>query len=121
MIFGTGIDLTDIKRVADLNQRFPKFAAKVLTADEQLAMTTLKGQRKLEFLAGRFSAKEAYSKALGTGLGHAVGFQDLEILDDQLGKPMLTMHPFNGPAHISISHTATQVMTQVILEQPETH
>ncbi|HAT54124.1 MAG TPA: holo-ACP synthase [Lactobacillus sp.] len=116
MIYGTGIDLTEIKRIKMLRQRFTTFVSKVLTPNEQQAMAQLKGQRQNEFLAGRFSAKEAYSKAYGTGLGSAVGFQDVEILDDEEGKPHLTKHPFNGPAHISISHTEALVMTEVILE-----
>ncbi|GEK28948.1 holo-ACP synthase [Furfurilactobacillus siliginis] len=119
MIYGTGIDLTDIERIAKLNERFDSFVAKVLTTNEQAVMNQLHGRRQIEFLAGRFSAKEAYSKAFGTGLGSAVGFQDVEVLDDAQGKPHLAKHPFAGPAHISISHTDTMVMTEVILEQPE--
>lgn len=83
MIYGTGIDLTEIKRIKMLRQRFTTFVSKVLTPNEQQAMAQLKGQRQNEFLAGRFSAKEAYSKAYGTGLGSAVGFQDVEILDEK--------------------------------------
>ncbi|MCF6160128.1 MAG: holo-ACP synthase [Furfurilactobacillus sp.] len=116
MIYGTGIDLTEINRIQTLRQRFAAFVPKVLTPAEQDVMNKLKGQRQNEFLAGRFSAKEAYSKAYGTGLGSAVGFQDVEILDDDEGRPHLTKQPFDGPAHISISHTETLVMTEVILE-----
>ncbi|GAB5053902.1 holo-ACP synthase [Pediococcus parvulus] len=117
MIYGTGIDLTDIDRVFKVQSNLPKFAERVLTDKEQKLYQKYTGKRASEFLAGRFSAKEAYSKAYGTGLGAEVGFQDVEILDNPSGKPTVTKQPFTGIAHISISHTEHYVMTQVILEE----
>ena len=76
----------------------------------------LDGRRAVEYLSGRFSAKESYSKAFGTGLGK-VALQDVEILNNELGKPILTKHPFSGQAFVSISHSETLVFTEVILEK----
>ncbi|WP_204121518.1 MULTISPECIES: holo-ACP synthase [Levilactobacillus] len=117
MIYGTGIDITDLARVKDVVARQPLFLNKVLTAAELQAYQRLSGQRAVEYIAGRWSAKESYSKAMGTGIGATVGFQDVEILDNAAGQPIVVRHPFGGVAHVSISHTATLVMTQVILER----
>jgi len=69
------------------------------------------------YLAGRFSVKESFSKALGTGIGAQVGFQDLEVIDDEVGKPTIKQVVFDGHVHVSISHTDTVVMSEVILEE----
>lgn len=115
MIYGIGVDLTDIARIQKAQTKHTDFAAKVLTANELAVFKTLEAKRAAEFLAGRFSVKEAYAKAYGTGLG-AVGLQDVECLNQANGRPEITKHPFAGIAHVSISHTDTQVMTEVILE-----
>ncbi|AMV60177.1 Holo-[acyl-carrier protein] synthase [Pediococcus damnosus] len=117
MIYGTGIDLTDIDRVTEVQARLPKFAERVLTPQELKVYQKYTGTRASEFLAGRFSAKESYSKALGTGIGSGVGFQDVEILDEASGRPKVKRQPFDGIAHVSISHTEHYVMTQMILEK----
>ena len=117
MIYGTGIDITDLKRVQRVVERQPRFLTKVLTPNERVDYQKLSGQRALEFIAGRWSAKESYSKAMGTGIGATVTFQDIEIRDNDAGRPVVRRQPFGGMAHVSISHTETVVMTQVILER----
>ncbi|MDV0432060.1 holo-ACP synthase [Lactiplantibacillus sp. DA1] len=117
MIYGTGIDLTELSRIEAILAKGLRLAEKVLTPAELAVFSRYPVKRQIEFMAGRFSAKEAYSKAYGTGIGAAVGFQDIEILDNTQGKPEVTRHPFDGSAWISISHTDTLVMTQVILER----
>lgn len=117
MIYGTGIDITDLKRVQRVVERQPRFLTKVLTPNERVDYQKLSGQHALEFIAGRWSAKESYSKAMGTGIGATVTFQDIEIRDNDAGRPVVRRQPFGGIAHVSISHTETVVMTQVILER----
>ncbi|BDZ29943.1 holo-ACP synthase [Lactiplantibacillus sp. WILCCON 0030] len=117
MIIGTGIDLTELARIAKMLQAGLKLPEKVLTPAELAVFSGYGPKRQVEFLAGRFSAKESYSKAFGTGIGAKVGFQDVEILDNALGRPEITRQPFTGTAWISISHTDQLVMTQVILER----
>lgn len=117
MIYGTGIDITDLARVQAVVAKQPLFLNKVLTPNELHDYQQLQGQRAVEFIAGRWSAKESYSKAMGTGIGATVSFQDIEIRDNAAGRPIVVHHPFGGIAHVSISHTATLVMTQVILER----
>ncbi|GEO74888.1 4-phosphopantetheinyl transferase [Levilactobacillus namurensis DSM 19117] len=117
MIYGTGIDITDLARVQQVVSDYPAFLTRVLTPGELSDYQRLSGQRAVEFLAGRWSVKESYGKALGTGIGKAFGFQDLEVRDNAVGRPEVRRQPFRGIAHVSISHTATVVMTQVILER----
>jgi len=117
MIYGTGIDLTELSRIAAMLAAGLKLPKKVLTPAELAVFNSYGEKRRVEFLAGRFSAKESYSKAFGTGIGAQVGFQDIEILDNALGRPKITQQPFDGTAWISISHTDQLVMTQVILER----
>ncbi|KRL06231.1 holo-ACP synthase [Liquorilactobacillus oeni] len=118
MILGIGIDITEISRIKNAFKAHNTFAQRVLTSAELVAFNKYGEKRKYEFLAGRFSAKESYSKAAGTGIGKIIGFQDIEIIDDQqTGRPRIMTHPFiEDEAHISISHTEKVVITEVILE-----
>lgn len=122
MIVGIGIDITEIHRIQEAQERNANFAETVLTSKELDCFNALPevGHRRFEYLAGRFSAKESYSKAYGSGIGKSVGLKDVEILnDEQTGRPVVTAHPFEtqGQALISISHTADLVMTQVLLQK----
>ena len=66
MIIGIGIDLTSVVRIRDVLMRWDgRFTSKVLT-DKERAFMPSAGQRKIDWIAGRFAAKEAASKALGT-------------------------------------------------------
>ena len=80
------------------------------------ALAKLSGKREIEFLAGRWAAKEAFSKAWGTGIGK-LRFQDLEILNDRQGAPYFSRSPFTGKVWISLSHAAGLVTASVILEE----
>lgn len=115
MIVGIGLDLTEISRIKQACEKRESFAKKVLTENEWSVFASFKGSRQIEFLAGRFAAKEAFSKALGTGIGK-VGFQDIEILNNTSGKPEVTKSPFEGNIFISITHTGTIAAAQIILE-----
>ena len=86
MIRGHGIDIEEISSIGRAYEKNERFAEKILTAQELARFGSLKGKRKLEYLAGRWSAKEAFAKAWGTGIG-PVTFQDLEILNDDKGAP----------------------------------
>ena len=119
MIAGLGIDLTPLDRVARLAQQHPQFVTRLLTPAERDQYAAFSGQRAVEYLAGRWSLKESFAKAMGTGIGKSVGFQDVEIVDNQQGAPVVTKSPFVGQVHASVSHTATLVMTEIILESEQ--
>lgn len=116
MIVGIGLDIADIDRIENAYDRRTSFAERVLTDEERDLFLSLKGKRKIEFLAGRYAAKEAYSKAVGTGIGK-LKFRDIEILNDSFGKPIITKCPFEGNVFLSITHTDTIAAAQVVLEK----
>lgn len=116
MIQGIGIDLVELNRIQALAERQPSFPNRILTEGEMDRYLELSEHRKNEFLAGRYAAKEAFSKAMGTGIGAAVSFQDIEILPDKNNKPVLKTLLFNGHVHVSITHAKAYAMAQVILE-----
>ncbi|GFH39722.1 holo-ACP synthase [Pseudolactococcus insecticola] len=116
MIYGNGVDNIELSRIEKALTKNPRFAARVLTAQELDVFSGLSGHRQIEFLGGRWAAKEAYSKAYGTGIGGQVSFQDLTVLPDKLGAPRFVAHPFAGIAHLSISHSNLEAVASVILE-----
>jgi holo-[acyl-carrier protein] synthase len=95
MIFGIGIDLVSIDRIEKLMLQFKeKFAEKIFTSNEILRANQIKTSDKnssaiVLFYAKRFAAKEAFSKALGLGIGRGIDFKDIEIENDELGKPQI--------------------------------
>jgi holo-[acyl-carrier protein] synthase len=124
MIIGTGIDLTEIERIQRLLDRLgDKAWQRILAPEERRAFTADK--RRAEYLAGRFAAKEAASKALGTGLGRA-SLHDFIITNDEHGAPRLTLRGYAAEVakqkgvthlHLSISHSERYAIAQVILEK----
>lgn len=116
MIRGIGIDITEIVRIKKAAADHSRFIQHVLTITEQEQYSKFSGQRAAEYLAGRWSLKESFAKAYGTGIGAKLGFHDIEIIDNQSGAPIVTRSPYNGNVHASVSHTAALVMTEVILE-----
>ena len=116
MIVGHGIDIEELASIQNAVEKREGFARRVLTDKEMERFSSLKGRRQVEYLAGRWSAKEAFSKALGTGIGK-LGFQDLEILNNERGAPYFSKSPFSGKVWLSISHTDQFVTASVILEE----
>lgn len=116
MIVGHGIDIEELASIQNAVEKREGFARRVLTDKEMERFASLKGRRQIEYLAGRWSAKEAFSKAMGTGIGK-LGFQDLEILNNERGAPYFSKSPFSGKVWLSISHTDQFVTASVILEE----
>ncbi|OAJ92235.1 holo-ACP synthase [Vibrio bivalvicida] len=123
-IVGLGTDIAEIERVEKaLGRSGEPFAKRILTQTELEKFATLKQQGR--FLAKRFAAKEAASKALGSGIALGVSFHDFEITNDELGKPVLSL---SGTAlelakqkqvehiHLSISDERHYAVATVILE-----
>ena len=123
-IVGLGTDIAEIERVEKaLTRSGTAFAERILTPQEMESFHSLKQQGR--YLAKRFAAKEAASKALGTGIAMGVSFQDFTIGNDALGKPVLTL---SNKAleiaqkmqvthiHVSISDERHYAMATVIYE-----
>ncbi|WP_113927685.1 holo-ACP synthase [Bacillus sp. P14.5] len=116
MIRGIGLDIVEIKRIAQLVERQPKFIRRILTVAEIDHYSSLTGERRHEFLAGRFAAKEAFAKARGTGIGGDLSFMDIEVRKDSLGKPYIAL-PVEKGVHLSITHSRDFAAAQVIIEE----
>lgn len=109
---GVGNDLVEIERVRQsIDRHGLHFLNRIFTRREQDYCYKFKDPAP--HFAGRFAAKEALVKALGTGIGAQVSWHDIEILNDDLGKPVVFMteslqNRFENPAlFVSISHTET--------------
>lgn len=129
MIRGIGTDIIEIDRIRLilLNESADRFLARVLTPSER-AHADLRGGRLYEFIAGRFAAKEAVSKAMGCGIGQQLGFQDIEILPDASGKPIcriskrsqhLAQCGHHTNFHLSITHSSKMASAFVVWEELE--
>lgn len=116
MIAGIGIDIIELERVRKISAEKSSFVKRVLTEKEQEQFFHLSDKRQVEFLAGRFACKEAFSKALGTGIG-PISMQDIEVLSAENGAPYVSKAPFEGKIFVSISHTDTTAVAQIILEK----
>ncbi|MCU9533968.1 holo-ACP synthase [Streptococcus sp. CSL10205-OR2] len=115
MIIGHGIDLQDVSAIQKVYAKNNSFLNRILTNQEEAVFQQLKGKRQIEYLAGRWAAKEAFAKALGTGIGK-ITFQDIEVLNNAKGAPYVSKAPFDGKIFISISHSGHFVQASVILE-----
>ncbi|MGE7907977.1 holo-ACP synthase [Peribacillus sp. NPDC094092] len=115
MIKGIGVDITELARMETLINRQPRLKERILTESEILIFEKLNGRRKVEYFAGRFAAKEAFSKANGTGIGKHLSFLDIEVISDDKGKPVISK-PFSEGVHLSISHSRDYAVAQVIIE-----
>ncbi|KXT74624.1 Holo-(acyl-carrier protein) synthase [Streptococcus sp. DD10] len=116
MIIGHGIDIESISSITEIYLKKPRFAEKVLTAAEMERFHSLNQRKQMEYLAGRWSAKEAFSKAMGTGIGK-LSFLDIEFLNDSKGAPFCSKSPFPGKVWVSISHTGDLAQASIILEE----
>jgi holo-[acyl-carrier-protein] synthase len=96
MIYGIGTDICDVRRIRDsLARHGDRFAAKVLSDDEFKTWKTRSArwpERGVRYLATRFSAKEAFSKAIGLGMRMPMTWKLCEIANERSGKPVLVLH-----------------------------
>ncbi|MDH5434308.1 MAG: holo-ACP synthase [Gammaproteobacteria bacterium] len=123
-IYGIGVDICEIKRVEKIYLKHGQsFINKLLNASEQKQMYDKKSPSR--FLAKRFAAKEAFAKALGTGVAQGVTLPDIEICHNHLGKPELKLHGKTDKMvkalgeyrlHLSVSDEKFYAVAQVVIE-----
>ncbi|MFZ1370394.1 MAG: holo-ACP synthase, partial [Ferruginibacter sp.] len=85
MIFGIGTDLIEVERVAEKMEKKSGFKELVFSPAEIIYCETM--TFKYEHYAARFAAKEAFLKAIGTGWRNGTAFNEIEIYNDEAGKP----------------------------------
>ena len=123
-VLGIGVDLVECPRIERSLERFgEKFLHRVFTDGEIAYSMSMKFPAR--HLAARFAAKEAVSKAFGTGIGKAMGWRNIDVQKKPSGEPFLV---FSGPAQelaakrgvtsalITLSHTEHHAMASVVLE-----
>ena len=126
-ILGTGIDLIEVDRIERAINRpltGARFRARVFT-DGEIAYCESRGHPRYQSYAGRFAAKEATMKALGTGWNRNVGWSEIEVVRERGKRPTIVL---SGKAaafaqrkqitvfHLSLTHTAKEAIAHVIAE-----
>src|ERR1017187_1131992 len=124
MILGVGIDIIEVARIESSYERFgERFLDRILLPGE--ISYCLSHKKPGPFLAARFAAKEAISKAFGTGIGAQLGWQDMEVCRKESGEPFVVLHgkgrklfEERGAKNllISLSHTEIYATAVAILE-----
>jgi holo-[acyl-carrier protein] synthase len=129
MIFGIGTDICDVRRIAaTLARRGERFPERVLGPQEIVVFRARRARveaRGISYLATRFSAKEAFSKAVGMGMRMPMTWRDCEILNDPGGKPRIHLHGalalwFEArrlQAHVSVTDETDYAASFVVVEQ----
>lgn len=122
MIHGVGTDIIEIKRIEASIKRFgQRFLDRIFTADEQTYCLSYRDSSPR--FAGRFAAKEAIVKALGSGFRDGIGWLDIEIVNDEQGRPTARLSPalqemFGEPEiHLSISHSRDYATAFAVCER----
>jgi len=131
MIYGVGTDICDVRRIAaTFERRGERFAEKVLGPHEievfrqRLAKVRSRG---ISYLATRFSAKEAFSKAIGMGMRMPMTWRDCEVVKAPSGKPQIRLHgalaawfeAHGLSAHVSVTDETDYAASFVVVEQHE--
>ena len=122
-IYGIGTDIIEISRIEKAIKQTSLFKRKVYTEKEIEHIE--KKKHPYSSYAGRFAAKEAVSKAFGTGV-HGFSLSDIEILNDELGKPNIILYnnlkdfTKNFVFQVSISHSKEYAVSTVIISKKDT-
>lgn len=128
-IFGIGTDICDVRRIrASLERHGERFASKILSPAEMRVWQQRSQrwpERGVRYLATRFSAKEAFSKAIGLGMRMPMTWRLCEIAKDPSGKPVIVLHEglkvwFDArglSAHVSVSDETDYATSFVIVEK----
>ena len=131
MIYGVGTDICDVRRIATtLARRGERFAEKVLGPHEIEVFRTRRAKveaRGISYLATRFSAKEAFSKAIGIGMRMPMSWRDCEVVKAPSGKPQIRLHGalaewFDArglQAHVSVTDETDYAASFVVVEYRE--
>jgi holo-[acyl-carrier protein] synthase len=124
VILGIGIDIIEVARIQASYARFGERLLKRILHPNEIAYC-LSHQSPAPFLAARFAAKEAISKAFGTGIGAQLGWQDMEVCRHDSGEPYVVLHGAGQEllrergarrVLISLSHTQNHASAVAVLE-----
>lgn len=124
MILGIGMDIAETVRVKGSMDRFGESFLQRILLPEEMAYCLAHKEPAL-YVAARFAAKEAVSKAFGTGIGAQIGWTDIEVRRKESGEPFVVLHG-NGKKlfeargakqlHIALTHTGNYAAAMAVLE-----
>ncbi|MCO6466759.1 MAG: holo-ACP synthase [Bradyrhizobiaceae bacterium] len=122
MIVGIGTDVVDVPRIMHSFEQYgQRFLQRVFT-DVEIAYCEQFGETRFLHYAARFAAKEAFSKAIGTGMRDGMAFKNVGIRNEQSGMPVMELYGqmlerWNDfTIHVTLSHTATVAVAVVVIE-----
>ena len=127
MVLGIGTDIFEVQRMKSRLEQQPSFIDGIYSIAEIEYCNQFKN--KEEHFAARYAAKEAFLKAIGTGWRNGIKFNEIEILNDKLGKPEIKLtgkakeivKNLNGNSvHISLSHTKDLAIAFIIINNDQT-
>ena len=124
MIKGIGVDILEIERFRRSAEQFGSRLLNRIFTTEEIEYCSRKFN-VYQHYAARFAAKEAFSKALSTGLRGTFGWKDIEVVNDALGRPGFRLHgALPGLLHpaslfLSLSHSQSHVVAMVVFEEGE--
>jgi holo-[acyl-carrier protein] synthase len=128
VIYGIGTDLCDVRRIdTALTRHGERFAGRVLGPDEQQVFRARRERsaaRGVRYVATRFSAKEAFSKAIGLGIHHPMRWADCQILNEPGGRPVIRLSGALADwfaarslkAHVSVTDESDYAASFVVVE-----
>ncbi|MEO0098515.1 MAG: holo-ACP synthase [candidate division WOR-3 bacterium] len=122
-IFGIGIDLIEVKRIERTFFRFGERFARRIFTESEIKFCEQKKDGKFQSYAARFAAKEAFAKALGTGLRGKISWREIEIIDDERHRPQMVAkgkakeYLGERTVHLSISHIADYACAICLIEE----
>lgn len=117
VIKGIGIDIVELERIEKSMDESDRLAFRILTENELEKYFSIHNvRRRVEFLGGRFAAKEACAKALGTGIGK-LSFQHIEVFNEGNGAPGIRVEGYEYYTFfLSISHSKKYAVAQVVIQ-----
>ncbi len=123
MIKGIGIDIIEIERIKDAAEQYGDSFLKRIFTDREIKYCRNHKAVKYPELAVRFAAKEAYAKAIGTGIrgfareNDGIGWKDIEVVNDAHGKPLLSIKgKKSDKVQVSLSHSRDYAVASVYVE-----
>ncbi|MBN2676371.1 MAG: holo-ACP synthase [Alphaproteobacteria bacterium] len=127
MIYGVGTDIVKIERIEKILQKEEDlFLKRICHLNEIESVKKVKKEKRAQKVAKFFGAKEAVSKAFGTGIRQGINFADIEIASDDLGKPFVILHgttkeffdqKIKGMIHLSLADENGTALAFVVVEK----
>ncbi|MDD5383076.1 MAG: holo-ACP synthase [Candidatus Margulisbacteria bacterium] len=122
-IKGVGIDIIEIDRIKEAVEKYGDTFLKRVFTDGEINYCRRRKSYRIPELAVRFAAKEAYSKAIGTGIkgfgrkNHGIGWKEIEIVNNSHGKPLISIKgKASAKVQLSLSHSRDYAVASVYVE-----